>query len=105
MCQRHRPKEVLRETVKSLKDHFDDQEQLNPGLSLTRARISFLMNGFFCPYPTGPKEGYSRMIRGGDWMRPAVSGKSGFRGCHFPPDTRSNYVGFRVALSSREVSN
>ena len=55
--------------------------------------------------PDGAKEGYSRMVRGGDWMRPAVSGKSGFRGCHFPPDTRSNYIGFRVALSSREVSN
>jgi len=52
--------------------------------------------------PTGPEEGSSRMIRGGDWMRPAVSGKSGNRGCHFPPDTRSNYVGFRVALSSPE---
>lgn len=53
--------------------------------------------------PTGPKEGYSRIIRGGDWMRPAVSGKSGFRGIHFPRDTRSNYVGFRVALSSPDI--
>jgi formylglycine-generating enzyme required for sulfatase activity len=55
--------------------------------------------------PTGPKEGDLRMKRGGDWMRPAVSGKSGCRMNGFPPDTRSNYVGFRVALSSPEVLN
>jgi formylglycine-generating enzyme required for sulfatase activity len=55
--------------------------------------------------PNGVKEGYSRMIRGGDWMRPAVSGKSGFRGCHFPPDTRCNYVGFRVALGFPVIFN
>ncbi len=55
--------------------------------------------------PTGPKEGYSRMIRGGAWLTPAVLGKSGNRAFHFPPDTRSDYVGFRVALSSSEISN
>jgi formylglycine-generating enzyme required for sulfatase activity len=55
--------------------------------------------------PSGPKEGYSRMIRGGAWLTPAVLGKSGCRAFHFPPDTRSDYVGFRVALSSPEVSN
>jgi formylglycine-generating enzyme required for sulfatase activity len=55
--------------------------------------------------PTGPKEGDLRMKRGGDWMRPAVLAKSGCRMSGFPPDTRSNYVGFRVALSSPDVSN
>jgi formylglycine-generating enzyme required for sulfatase activity len=55
--------------------------------------------------PTGPKEGDLRMKRGGDWMRPAVLGKSGCRMNGFPPDTRSNYVGFRVAMSAPEVSN
>lgn len=55
--------------------------------------------------PTGAKDGYSRMIRGGAWLTPAVTGKSGSRAFHFPPDTRSNYVGFRVALSSPGVSN
>jgi formylglycine-generating enzyme required for sulfatase activity len=55
--------------------------------------------------PTGPKEGDLRMKRGGDWMRPAVLGKSGCRMNGFPPDTRSNYVGFRVAMSALEVSN
>jgi formylglycine-generating enzyme required for sulfatase activity len=50
--------------------------------------------------PTGPKEGDSRMIRGGAWLTPAMLGRSGNRAFHFPPDTRSDYVGFRVALSS-----
>ncbi len=54
--------------------------------------------------PTGPKKGDLRMKRGGDWMRPAESGKSGCRMNGFPPDTRSNYVGFRVALSSPEIA-
>ena len=49
--------------------------------------------------PTGPKEGYSRMIRGGAWLTAAVGSKSGDRAFHFPPDTRSDYVGFRVAMS------
>ena len=49
--------------------------------------------------PTGPKEGYSRMIRGGAWLTGAAGSKSGNRAFHFPPDTRSDYVGFRVALS------
>lgn len=55
--------------------------------------------------PTGPKEGDLRMKRGGAWLTPAMLGKSGCRMNGFPPDTRSNYVGFRVALSSPEVSN
>ena len=50
--------------------------------------------------PTGPNEGSSRMIRGGAWLTPAMLGRSGNRAFHFPPDTRSDYVGFRVALSS-----
>lgn len=50
--------------------------------------------------PTGPSEGFSRMIRGGAWLTPAMLGRSGDRAFHFPPDTRSDYVGFRVALSS-----
>lgn len=54
--------------------------------------------------PTGPEDGDSRMIRGGAWLTPASKGKSGDRGFHFPPDTRSDYVGFRVALSSQENS-
>ena len=49
--------------------------------------------------PSGPKEGYSRMIRGGAWLTAAVGSKSGDRAFHFPPDTRSDYVGFRVAMS------
>lgn len=53
--------------------------------------------------PTGPEEGYSRMIRGGSWLTPAVLGKSGCRSNGFPPDTRSDYVGFRVALNAPEV--
>jgi len=55
--------------------------------------------------PTGPKEGYSRMIRGGAWLTDAVISKSANRAFHFPPKTRSDYVGFRVALSSQELSN
>ncbi len=49
--------------------------------------------------PTGPKEGDSRMIRGGSWLTPAMLCKSGCRSNGFPPDTRSDYVGFRVAMS------
>ena len=55
--------------------------------------------------PTGPKEGYSRMIRGGAWLTPPMLGRSGDRAFHFPPDTRSDYVGFRVALSAPKSSN
>ena len=53
--------------------------------------------------PIGPKEGSSRMIRGGAWLTDAMYCKSGNRAFHFPPDTRSDYVGFRVALSYPEV--
>ena len=53
--------------------------------------------------PTGPKEGSSRMIRGGAWLTPAMLGRSGDRAFHFPPETRSDYVGFRVALSFPEI--
>ena len=53
--------------------------------------------------PTGPKEGSSRMIRGGAWLTPAILGRSGDRAFHFPPETRSDYVGFRVALSFPEI--
>lgn len=55
--------------------------------------------------PTGPNEANSRMFRGSAWLTGAVGSKSGCRAFHFPPDTRSEYVGFRVALSSPEVSN
>lgn len=54
--------------------------------------------------PIGPMDGYSRMIRGGAWLTSAVGSKSGDRAFHFPPDTRSDYVGFRVALSCPETS-
>ena len=50
--------------------------------------------------PTGPNEGYSRMIRGGAWLTGAMISKSGNRAFHFPPETRSEYVGFRVLLNS-----
>ena len=54
--------------------------------------------------PTGPKEGFSRMIRGGAWLTPAMLGRSGNRAFHFPPSsTRMNYLGFRVALSAPEM--
>lgn len=52
--------------------------------------------------PTGPQKGDFRMFRGGNWMFAAVIFKSGGRSNGFPPDTRSDYVGFRVALSSPE---
>jgi formylglycine-generating enzyme required for sulfatase activity len=54
--------------------------------------------------PTGPSEGFSRMIRGGSWLMPAELCKSGCRSNGFPPDTRSDYVGFRVALRSPEIA-
>ena len=53
--------------------------------------------------PIGASEGYSRMNRGGCWLYDAASCKSGERGNGFPPDTRSDYVGFRVTLSSSEI--
>jgi formylglycine-generating enzyme required for sulfatase activity len=53
--------------------------------------------------PIGAIEGYSRMNRGGCWLYDAAKCKSGERGNGFPPDTRSDYVGFRVALSSSEI--
>jgi len=34
----------------------------------------------------------------------AVMCKAGTRGNGFPPDTRSDYVGFRVALRSPEIA-
>lgn len=49
--------------------------------------------------PSGPLQGDFRMFRGGNWMFDAVIFKSGGRSNGFPPDTRSDYVGFRVALS------
>ena len=55
--------------------------------------------------PAGPQQGDFRIFRGGNWMFDAVIFKSGGRSDGFPPDTRSDYVGFRVALSSPEVSN
>ena len=55
--------------------------------------------------PTGPKDGDLRMMRGGSWLMPAVLCKSGCRSNGFPPDTRSDYVGFRVVLSSAQISN
>jgi formylglycine-generating enzyme required for sulfatase activity len=52
--------------------------------------------------PTGPKDGQSRMLRGGAWLPFEMSGMSGCRDFKFPPNTRSDYVGFRVALSAPE---
>ncbi|MDX1963033.1 MAG: SUMF1/EgtB/PvdO family nonheme iron enzyme [Pirellulales bacterium] len=53
--------------------------------------------------PTGPQKGDFRIFRGGNWMFDAVIFKSGVRSS-FPPSVRSDYVGFRVALSSPEIS-
>ncbi|MBL8855585.1 MAG: SUMF1/EgtB/PvdO family nonheme iron enzyme, partial [Planctomycetaceae bacterium] len=54
--------------------------------------------------PTGPQEGILRINRGGCWLYDAVMCKAGTRGNGFPPDTRSDYVGFRVAVSSPEIA-
>lgn len=55
--------------------------------------------------PTGAKKGYRPKINGIAWLTPALTAKSRFRAFHFPPDTRSIYVGFRVALCSPGISN
>ena len=52
--------------------------------------------------PAGPQQGDFRMFRGGNWMFGAVIFQSGGRSNGFPPDTRSDYVGFRVALVSAD---
>ena len=54
--------------------------------------------------PIGASDGDSRMIRGGAWMTPAMLARSGDRAFHFPQETRSDYVGFRVALSPAGIS-
>jgi formylglycine-generating enzyme required for sulfatase activity len=52
--------------------------------------------------PTGPQEGILRIYRGGCWLYDPVMCKSGVRGNGFRPDTRSNYLGFRVVMNSPE---
>ena len=49
--------------------------------------------------PTGPREGSSRILRGGGWLDTAARCRSAdrYRGI---PSGRSNYYGFRLALSS-----
>jgi formylglycine-generating enzyme required for sulfatase activity len=51
--------------------------------------------------PAGPPEGTSRVARGGSWQTLPTECRSAFRG-HFPPDTRSPAVGFRVVCVVEE---
>jgi formylglycine-generating enzyme required for sulfatase activity len=52
--------------------------------------------------PVGPKDGSSRVIRGGSWGLVAANCRSASR--HgFVPSGRGNYLGFRVALSSSGI--
>ena len=48
--------------------------------------------------PTGPKEGSSRVYRGGSWGHEAAFCRSGIRNWN-DPSRRYNYLGFRLALS------
>ena len=48
--------------------------------------------------PTGPKEGSSRVYRGGSWNNLAALCQSALRSGN-NPSLRINYLGFRVALS------
>ncbi|MFO0011431.1 MAG: formylglycine-generating enzyme family protein [Planctomycetota bacterium] len=48
--------------------------------------------------PTGPKEGSSRVNRGGSWFYEAANCRSAFR-LRGNPSFRSDYNGFRLALS------
>jgi formylglycine-generating enzyme required for sulfatase activity len=48
--------------------------------------------------PTGPASGYGRAIRGGDWLYFENNCRSASRGENMP-GSRSNIVGFRVAMS------
>jgi formylglycine-generating enzyme required for sulfatase activity len=49
--------------------------------------------------PSGPSSGYSRVYRGGSWVNDAGLARSAFR-FRFDPGFRSNFLGFRPALSS-----
>ncbi len=48
--------------------------------------------------PTGPSEGFYRVIRGGSWGDDAESCRVSYR-YYNAPSNRSRYLGFRVALS------
>jgi formylglycine-generating enzyme required for sulfatase activity len=45
--------------------------------------------------PQGPSSGSHRVVRGGSWSSGARNCQSASRG-HWPPDFRSDYVGFRL---------
>jgi len=51
--------------------------------------------------PSGPSEGSTRVIRGGDWFSAAAFCRSAAGGGEFP-STRSRQLGFRLALSPTE---
>ncbi len=52
--------------------------------------------------PTGPSTGNQRVVRGGSWYDPAVMLRSASRE-GLAPDTKSNRVGFRIAIYPEEV--
>jgi len=49
--------------------------------------------------PTGPPSGSNRVLRGGGWYFDAAYCRSAYRSDR-DPGYRSNYVGFRLALSA-----
>ena len=48
--------------------------------------------------PTGANSGSHRVIRGGSWIHAARNCRSSFRS-NFTPDSRNDYLGFRLVLS------
>jgi formylglycine-generating enzyme required for sulfatase activity len=54
--------------------------------------------------PTGPKDGSSRVLRGGSWFNLARNCRSAYR-FHNPPSLRGERQGFRVALSWPRASS
>lgn len=48
--------------------------------------------------PLGPKEGTSRVVRGGSWVDDDWSSRAIRRGAR-KPDAKTSYIGFRVAVS------
>jgi formylglycine-generating enzyme required for sulfatase activity len=54
--------------------------------------------------PSGPASGTSRSIRGGGWGSRARSARAAGRN-DYPPDSSSDDIGFRCAISSSETGN
>ena len=50
--------------------------------------------------PQGPSSGSHRVVRGGSWSSGASSRQAASRG-HWPPDFRSDYVGFRLLQAAQ----